>query len=481
MSFLGIDLDRIDFLGVSNPFATPVGQKIEEATDSSLPSEDWAKNIEVCDLINAKEDGPKDAIRAIKKRLQQNAGRNNNAVLLTLTLLETCVKNCDRRFHVLVCSKDFVQELIKVIGPKNDPPVAVQEKILSLIQTWADAFRNQPDTKGVVEVYNELIAKGIEFPPMDLDAMVPITTPKRTVQTVTPPSKPSPVSPVRQMPEPSATPGPVTLSVEAAAKLRKELDAVEANITVFSDMLQSLEPGKESAEDWELMQGLYGTCRQMQRRLIGLVNRVANEDLTGVLLKLNDDLNNIFLRFGRYDKKRAAVVGNPLESQKPATKPSSDVNLIDFGEETAPQKDISERLRQLDLVSPSTSQLKNINGIPASTGETTDEFATLAKSRATIESPKREATSAYKDNLEPDHLNVSLGAAAQLRDQPERIRLLIPSDEDAKEIETWLGKEEGTGASQVSSEMTAYMHSRSSNSDFVPGKLPNQPDENAGL
>ena len=44
------------------------------------------------------------------------------------------MKNCGRRFHVQVAHKDFLGELIKIIGPKNDPPQAVQEKILSLIQ-----------------------------------------------------------------------------------------------------------------------------------------------------------------------------------------------------------------------------------------------------------------------------------------------------------------------------------------------------------
>lgn len=66
-----------------------------------------------------------------------------------------------------------------MIGPKNDPPTAVQEKVLSLIQAWADAFHNQPDLSGVVQVYQDLIAKGIEFPPTDLDAMAPIYTPQR--------------------------------------------------------------------------------------------------------------------------------------------------------------------------------------------------------------------------------------------------------------------------------------------------------------
>lgn len=74
----------------------------------------------------------------------------------TLTVLETCVKNCGKNFHVCVANKEFIQELVKLISPKHDPPIAVQEKVLSLIQTWAETFANQPDLKGVVEIYQEL-------------------------------------------------------------------------------------------------------------------------------------------------------------------------------------------------------------------------------------------------------------------------------------------------------------------------------------
>lgn len=68
---------------------------------------------------------------------------------------------------------------MKLIGPKNDPPTVVQEKVLSLIQSWADAFRHQTELSGVVHVYQDLLAKGIEFPATDLDAMAPIHTPER--------------------------------------------------------------------------------------------------------------------------------------------------------------------------------------------------------------------------------------------------------------------------------------------------------------
>lgn len=91
------------------------------------------------------------------------------------------MNNCGRRFHLVVSQKDFVLDLVKLIGPKNDPPTAVQEKVLSLIQNWAVAFRSNPDMQGVVQVYADLKSKGVEFPVADLDTMVPIHTPQRSV------------------------------------------------------------------------------------------------------------------------------------------------------------------------------------------------------------------------------------------------------------------------------------------------------------
>lgn len=50
-------------------------------------------------------------------------------------MLETCVKNCGHRFHVLVANRDFIDGvLVKIISPKNNPPTIVQDKVLALIQ-----------------------------------------------------------------------------------------------------------------------------------------------------------------------------------------------------------------------------------------------------------------------------------------------------------------------------------------------------------
>lgn len=55
--------------------------------------------------------------------------------LLPSQVLETCVKNCGHRFHILVANRDFIDSvLVKIISPKNNPPTIVQDKVLALIQ-----------------------------------------------------------------------------------------------------------------------------------------------------------------------------------------------------------------------------------------------------------------------------------------------------------------------------------------------------------
>ncbi|KAF6097826.1 target of myb1 like 2 membrane trafficking protein [Phyllostomus discolor] len=316
----------MEFL-LGNPFSTPVGQCLEKATDGSLQSEDWTLNMEICDIINETDEGPKDAIRALKKRL--NGNRNYKEVMLALTVLETCVKNCGHRFHVLVANRDFIDSvLVKIISPKNNPPTIVQDKVLALIQAWADAFRSSPDLTGVVHIYEELKRKGVEFPMADLDALSPIHTPQRI------------------------------------ARLRSELDIVRGNTKVMSEMLTEMVPGQEDSSDLELLQELNRTCRAMQQRIVELISRVSNEEVTEELLHVNDDLNNVFLRYERFERYRSGRLV-PNASNGVLNEVTED-NLIDLGPgspavvspmvgSTAPPSSLSSQLAGLDLGTESVS------------------------------------------------------------------------------------------------------------------------------
>ena len=61
---------------------------IEKATGTEvgLAGENWALNMEICDLINGSEDGPRDAVRAIRKLLQSHTGKDQATLLSTLTV-----------------------------------------------------------------------------------------------------------------------------------------------------------------------------------------------------------------------------------------------------------------------------------------------------------------------------------------------------------------------------------------------------------
>ncbi|XP_029445986.1 target of Myb protein 1 isoform X2 [Rhinatrema bivittatum] len=322
----------MDFL-LGNAFASPVGQRIEKATEGSLQSEDWALNMEICDIINETEEGPKDAIRALKKRIVGN--KNFHEVMLALTVLEACVKNCGHRFHVLVANQEFVDNvLVKTILPKNNPPTIVHDKVLILIQAWADAFRSSPDLTGVVTVYEDLRRKGLEFPMTDLDTLSPIHTPQRSVYMPDSGVRQSSVSsdsPVRAglPPQTAATPhaaapglpsdAPIIPTPEQVTKLRSELEVVNGNMRVMSEMLTELVPGQASPSDLELLQELNRTCRAMQQRVLELIPRVSNEQLTEELLIVNDNLNNVFLRHDRFERFRS---GQAMPAAAPTKVPS---------------------------------------------------------------------------------------------------------------------------------------------------------------
>ncbi|XP_043482343.1 TOM1-like protein 2 isoform X1 [Leptopilina heterotoma] len=473
MSFFGVNV---------NPFSTPVGQRIEQATDGSLSSENWALNMEICDIINETEEGPRDAIKAIKRRLNQAAGKNYTIVMYTLTVLETCVKNCGKRFHALSCSREFVQELVKLIGPKNEPPTAVQEKVLNLIQTWADTFRSLPHTQGVIQVYQELKAKGIQFPMTDLDAMAPIITPERSVpeseQNLTTNPTEDQASIIAGPPQMQAANQLIQLSDQQLVKLQSELDVVQGNMRVLSEMLAYLTSPEQAANqqpdaaDLELLTELYNTCKAMQQRVVDLIGKLANDEMTAELLRVNDELNNLFLRYSRYTKNKVApsallaqAIGRPPNAE--SNKQEGD-SLIDLS----------------DGVEPLEKRVDAIQICPKKEGDS-DEFDMFAQSRNTNYETSKSSGSKYEDNLEQVSGD-GLSTAILNRNNPKHSQQTASTVPDAattttsssthnqesefSEMAAWLDHTPGAQGDQslTSSEFDRFLAERAAAAEALP-------------
>lgn len=42
----------------------------------------------------------------------------------------------------------------------------------------------------------------------------------------------------------------------------------------------------------------------MQTRIVDLISKLSNDEITAELLRINDEMNNLFLRYSRFEKNR---------------------------------------------------------------------------------------------------------------------------------------------------------------------------------
>ncbi|XP_019372813.1 PREDICTED: TOM1-like protein 1 [Gavialis gangeticus] len=309
---------------VRDPLHSAVGSLIDEATSGALPGEEWGRFVHICDHINATAEGPKDAIKALKKKLFKNY--NHKEIRFTLSLLDMCVQNCGPSFQSLVVKKDFCKErLVKLLNPRYALPADTQDKILTFIMTWARGFQGTVDVSEVKEVYLELLKKGVQFPRPDTNT----ETKKALSQSVT---KSSPLSSasVKCSLMPLSTASTIQLTPEQIGKLNSELDMTKMNVKVMSSILKENVPGSENPEDMNLLQKLYKTCRMMQERIMELLAIVQNEDVIIELIHVNEDLNNVLLGHERFSRNRVRFLENQ-RIQREHTEPSApSCDLLDL-------------------------------------------------------------------------------------------------------------------------------------------------------
>ncbi|KAK8568545.1 hypothetical protein V6N13_106454 [Hibiscus sabdariffa] len=309
-----------------------VNSMVEKATSSLLIGPDWARNLEICDLLSRNPVQAKDVVKGIKKRLGH---KNPKVQLLTLTLLETIIKNCGDLVYMHVVERDILNDMIKMVR-KKQPDFHVKEKILSLIDSWQEAFGANSRYPQYYAAYQELLRAGAVFPERS-ETSAPVFTPQTQTLSYTQHTR---NSDRQEAPESSAEPEFPTLSMSEIQNARGIMD-------VLAEMLNALDPGNKEGLKQEVIVDLVQQCRVYKQRVVHLVNSTTDESLLCQGLALNDDLQRVLT------KHEAIASGNfQADKSKPGVD-NGDNSKQSEGRSTSSTS--SQAFNQSSLPAPSTT------------------------------------------------------------------------------------------------------------------------------
>ncbi|BHF75449.1 hypothetical protein SprV_0501854500 [Sparganum proliferum] len=81
--------------------------------------------------------------------------------MLSLSLLESLMKNCGTPMHDEVCGSDFVMSLLEHLHSTEE----IRVKVLGLIQNWEHAFKKNPNYHNLHNAFAEIKRSGATLPP----------------------------------------------------------------------------------------------------------------------------------------------------------------------------------------------------------------------------------------------------------------------------------------------------------------------------
>ncbi|XP_036155697.1 ADP-ribosylation factor-binding protein GGA1 isoform X1 [Myotis myotis] len=278
--------------------------RINRATNPLNKELNWASINGFCEQLNQDFEGPPLATRLLAHKIQSP---QEWEAIQALTVLETCMKSCGKRFHDEVGKFRFLNELIKVVSPKylgSRTSEKVKNKILELLYSWTVGL---PEEVKIAEAYQMLKKQGIvkSDPKLPDDAIFPHPPPRSKNVIFEDEEKSKMLARLLKSSHPEDLRAANKLIKEMVQedqkrmeKISKRVSAIEEvnnNVKLLTEMVMSHSQGGAAAQSSEdLMKELYQRCERMRPTLFRLASDTEdNDEALAEILQANDNLTQV--------------------------------------------------------------------------------------------------------------------------------------------------------------------------------------------
>lgn len=320
---------------------------------------DWDNIKGFCDQLDNEPEGPQLATRLLAHKIQSP---QEWEAMQALTVLETCMKNCGKRFHSEVGKFRFLNELIKVVSPKYlgaRAPEPVKKKVLEMLYSWTVRL---PDETKIADAYQMLKKQGI----VKLDPVLPDDKPL-------PPPPPRAQNAIFEDEEKSKMLSRLLNSthpedLRAANKLIKEMvqedqkrvekvskrvnaiQEVKESVSLLSQLLEGYSKESCSQSNQELIKDLYQRCEKMRPTLFRLASDTEDSDeALADILQANDSLTQVINQYMQLVKGEDVSKDSINTHSQPGSNSSALVDLmgLNASASTAPSNPEPSSLQSL--------------------------------------------------------------------------------------------------------------------------------------
>uniref|UniRef100_A0A667X672 Golgi associated, gamma adaptin ear containing, ARF binding protein 1 n=1 Tax=Myripristis murdjan TaxID=586833 RepID=A0A667X672_9TELE len=249
---------------------------IHIATNPLNRDTDWGSIHAFCDQLNNDLEGPQLATRLLAHKIQSP---QEWEAMQALLVLETCMKNCGKRFHSEVGKFRFLNELIKVVSPKylgSRSPEPVKKKVLELIYSWTLGL---PDEAKISDAYQMLKKQGIvkQDPELPPDKLLNPPPPRPKNAIFEDEEKSKMLSRLLNSTHPEDLKAANKLIKEMVQEDQRRAERVSKRVNAIQEVKESVSLLTQLLEDYDRTD-LYQRCEKMRPTLFRLASDTEDND-----------------------------------------------------------------------------------------------------------------------------------------------------------------------------------------------------------